>query len=96
MVAQRPSRVSLWELLSRQDNKMVMTTAKTDWLITAQEDENITVLEKAMDGRVTIKDIQPALEEYKRLFLAEIASPAEILTLHRAYPDKSTLKLLKK
>ena len=65
-----------------------MTTAKTDWLITAQEDENITVLEKAVDGRVTIKDIQPALEEYKRLFLAEIASPAEILTLYRAYPNK--------
>ena len=55
-----------------------MTTAKTDWLITAQEEENITVLEKAVDGRVTMKDIQPALEEYKRLFLAEIASPAEI------------------
>ena len=65
-----------------------MTTAKTDWLITAQEDENITMLEKAVDGRVTVKDIQPALEEYKRLFLAEIASPAEILTLFRAYPNK--------
>ena len=65
-----------------------MTTTTNDWLITAQEDENITLLEKAVDGRVSMKDIQDALEEYKRLFVAEIASPAEILTLFRAYPNK--------
>ena len=59
---------------------MVMATTTNDWLITAQEDENITLLEKAVDGRVTLNDIKDALEEYKRLFVADIASPAEILT----------------
>jgi len=88
VVAQQPMKALLWELLSQQDNKMVMTTTTNDWLITAQEDENITLLEKAVDGRVSMKDIQDALEEYKRLFVAEIASPAEILTLFRAYPNK--------
>ena len=67
---------------------MVMATTTNDWLITAQEDENITLLEKAVDGRVTLNDIKDALEEYKRLFVADIASPAEILTLYRAYPNK--------
>lgn len=38
-------------------------------------------------GRTTTEDIEEALEEYKRLYKAGIASPAEILTLHRAYPD---------
>jgi HK97 family phage prohead protease len=67
---------------------MVMNTETKEWLITAQEDENITMLEKAVDGRVTLKDITDALEEYKRLFTADIASPAEILTLYRAFPNK--------
>jgi len=65
-----------------------MSTATKDWLITAQEDDNITILEKAVDGRVTLKDITDALSEYKRLFVANIASPAEVLTLYRAYPTK--------
>lgn len=38
-------------------------------------------------GRTTIEKIQDALNEYKRLFDGGFASKAEILTLHRAYPD---------
>ena len=37
---------------------MVMTTAKTDWLITAQEEENITMLEKAVEITHTHEVVQ--------------------------------------
>ena len=50
-----------------------------------------------LDGKVTIKNIEKALDEYKRLHKAGISSPAELLTLSRAYPDDSTYtKALKK
>ena len=52
---------------------------------------------KTIDGKVSIKDITGALEEYKRLNKAGIASPAELLTLSRAYPEnKVYTKALKK
>ena len=64
---------------------------------------SVLFLEKAdkstetIDGKVTIKDITGALEEYKRLNKAGIASPAELLTLSRAYPEnKVYTKALKK
>ena len=47
---------------------------------TMHQDSEILFLEKATDGRVTLEEIAPALDEYKRLFKAGIASPAEILT----------------
>ena len=53
----------------------------------AGEDSEISFLSKALDGRVTLNDIGDALEEYKRLYKAGIASTAEVLTLSRAYPD---------
>tara|TARA_R110002012_G_scaffold37989_8_gene106187 strand:- start:989 stop:2245 length:1257 start_codon:yes stop_codon:yes gene_type:complete len=59
-----------------------------EWL-EERSDVPIMPLEKATDGRTTLTDIAPALEEYKRLFKAGIASSAETLTLHRAYPDSS-------
>ena len=34
-----------------------------------------------------MKDITKALKEYERLYKADIASPAELLTLSRAYPE---------
>ena len=49
--------------------------------------ESVLFLEKATDGRVTMDDIQDALSEYKRLYKAGISSPAEILTLSRAFPN---------
>ena len=52
-----------------------------------QNEPNVLFLEKALDGRVSQKDISGALSEYKRLFKAGIASPAELLTLSRAYPE---------
>lgn len=66
-----------------------------NWLI--EEDAEIIPLEKATDGRTTLEDIGSALDEYKRLYKAGIASDAEILTLSRAFPDntmysKSVLK----
>jgi len=46
----------------------------------------LALLEKQV-GQTTVEDISGALEEYSRLFKAGIASPAEILTLYRAYPN---------
>ena len=61
------------------------------------EDTPVMFLEKATDGRSTISDIKFALDEYKRLYKAGIASPAEILTLSRAYPENDLYtKALKK
>ena len=53
-------------------------------------DPSILFLEKALDGKVSRGDIEPALDEYKRLNKAGIASPAELLTLSRAYPENKT------
>ena len=49
----------------------------------------VVFLEKAVNGKVAINDISGALDEYTRLYKAGIASPAEILTLSRAYPDNT-------
>ena len=54
------------------------------------DDSPVIFLEKATDGRTTLDDIKPALDEYKRLHKAGISSPAELLTLCRAYPDNKT------
>lgn len=60
----------------------------SNWLSAHTHDEPpVMFLEKATDGRTTIEDIKPALNEYKRLYKAGIASPAEMLTLSRAYPE---------
>ena len=65
-------------------------------LITLQPYEKtlIPVIEKAImdggetvDGKVSMKDITKALDEYERLHKAGIASPAELLTLSRAFPN---------
>ena len=52
-----------------------------------EDDAEILPLEKATDGRTTLQEIGGALEEYKKLFKAGIASKAEVLTLSRAFPD---------
>ena len=49
--------------------------------------DSVLFLEKATVGRAQMSDISDALSEYKRLFSVKLASPAEILTLARAYPD---------
>ena len=49
--------------------------------------DSVLFLEKATVGRAQMSDISDALAEYKRLFTVKLASPAEILTLARAYPD---------
>ena len=59
-----------------------------NWLV--EEDAEIIPLEKATDGRTTLDDIGSALDEYKRLFKAGIASDAETLTLSRAFPENET------
>ena len=66
-----------------------MTTIEStnqDMYQTIADDSSITVIEKQV-GRTTTTDISEALEEYKRLFKAGIASDAETLTLSRAYPN---------
>ena len=50
-------------------------------------DATILPIEKQDSGKVSLEDISGALDEYKRLFKAGIASKAELITLSRAYPD---------
>jgi hypothetical protein len=64
-----------------QANKLI-----TEWLADDPSAE-ITTIEKSVDGRVTIEEISDSLREYANLFKAGYASPAQTLTLHRAYPD---------
>ena len=69
---------------------MNTNTAYKEWV--ADTDETILILDKAdasKAGKVTLDDIYDNLNEYKRLFKAGIASPAEIVTLSRAYPEIS-------
>ena len=75
-----------------------MTTAtSTKWIEDLYQDTEIQFLEKELDGRTTLKDIDFALDEYQRLYKAGIASPAELLTLSRAYPNDPTFpKALRK
>ena len=50
-------------------------------------ESEIVFLEKAIDGKSSYGDISEALDEYERLFMGGFSTPAEILTLARAYPD---------
>ena len=69
-------------------------TAYRDWLNTVADPfEAITSLEKSEVSNLELSDITEALDEYVRLFQAEIASPAEVLTLSRAYPDEEKYSL---
>ena len=64
-------------------------TINKDMYQTISDSSEITRIEK-QSGRTTVEDIKDALEEYQRLHKAGIASDAEILTLHRAYPNSPT------
>ena len=68
---------------------MVNTIEKSsaDLYAWASDDAEIILLEKEQTGRTTIEDISDALDEYKRLWRAGIASKAETMTLARAFPD---------
>jgi len=61
-------------------------TINADMYQTVADDGEITAIEKQF-GRTTVEDISDALAEYERLYKAGIASDAEVLTLHRAFPD---------
>ena len=72
----------------------LLNPAYKDWLESKTNPyETILLLEKSEVSNVDLSDISDALEEYVRLFKAEIASPAEILTLSRAYPDEEKYSL---
>ena len=64
-------------------------TINSNMYQTVDDSASITQIEK-QSGRTTVEDISDALDEYSRLFKAGIASPAEILTLSRAYPNSPT------
>ena len=64
---------------------MTTNLAYQQWL--AESDDSIIFLDKADGGKVTMDDVQGGLKEYERLFKAGLASPAELITLHRAYPN---------
>ena len=69
---------------------MTTNVAYKEWI--AETDDTILFLDKAdleKAGKVTLDDIHDSLNEYKRLFKAGIASPAEIVTLSRAFPEVS-------
>jgi len=51
------------------------------------EDAEILSLEKASKRPLEVTDITKALDEYKRLYKAGIQSPAELITLVRAFPN---------
>ena len=65
-----------------------MTTMTAEKIITnnrdmyqnVSENSSLSLLEKAEGGKVSIKDISKALDEYKRLYKAGISSAAEIMT----------------
>ena len=70
--------------------ELIDTNIKSSiWIDDLYQDTEIQFLEKAVDGRTTLNDITSALDEYKRLHKAGIVSPAEMLTLSRAYPDNT-------
>ena len=62
-------------------------TTETRYINEIQQDSPIIFLEKATDGKVSLEDISKALDEYERLYKAGFATPAELLTLSRAYPE---------
>ena len=60
----------------------------------ANDPAGILWLEKRENqtGKTTLEDIKDALDEYRNNFNSGNISKAEILTLHRAYPDSPTYK----
>jgi len=63
------------------------TTSNTSLYVQEIDDDSeIIFLEKAVDGKSEFSDISEALDEYERLFMGGFSTPAEILTLSRAYP----------
>ena len=71
-----------------------MTTTYIPTSRIANDPACILWLEKGegQPGKTTLEDIKDALEEYRTNFNAGNVSKAEILTLHRAYPDSPTYK----
>ncbi|MFH1547154.1 MAG: Hint domain-containing protein, partial [bacterium] len=59
------------------------------YFTTLLSEDGIVMLEKqdTQVGMTTKEDILPAIQEYEKLYKAGFASPAEILTLSRFYPD---------
>lgn len=53
--------------------------------------DGMLFLEKAQTvvGKTTLDAVKPAIQEYERLYIAGFASPAEILTLARYYPQNA-------
>ena len=67
--------------------KFILMTTEIRYINEIQQDSPIIFLEKATDGKVSLEDISKALDEYERLYKAGFATPAELLTLSRAYPE---------
>jgi hypothetical protein len=65
---------------------VTLAETKTEFNNWISEDATVSFLEKAQAGKTTLEDIADALDEYKRLHDAGLASPAEVITLARAYP----------
>jgi len=69
---------------------VTLAETKTEFNNWISEDATVSFLEKAQAGKTTLEDIADALDEFKRLHEAGLASPAEIITLARAYPSNKT------
>ena len=66
---------------------VTLAETKTEFNNWISDDATVSFLEKAQSGKTTLEDIADALDEYKRLHDAGLSSPAEIITLARAYPQ---------
>ena len=69
---------------------VTLAETKTEFNNWISEDATVSFLEKAQAGKTTLEDIADALDEFKRLHEAGLASPAEVITLARAYPSNKT------
>lgn len=69
---------------------VTLAETKTEFNNWLSDDATISFLEKAQAGKTTLDDISDALDEYKRLHEAGLASPAEVITLSRAFPNNKT------
>ena len=68
-----------------------MTSTYVSTSQAASAPDTLFWLEKhSSPGKTTVQDIKKSLDEYERHFKAGIISKAELLTLHRAYPESST------
>ena len=77
------------DLLAGMEKSSEIRKANRGFATNLLATKGMIFLEKQQVGMTVKEDISDAIDEYERLFIAQIASPAEILTLYRYYGPKS-------